>query len=134
MWKIEIQQEDVRRVIGTDWDLGDLRICEEASRYADGSFDFFEAILTRHLYHELGELQAYEAAHEAVERAHANEHGYMTLFNYCRNVFVVQTHAGHHTTDVTIAEDDSLSRRRFEFSFQDLAREQADEEEGEDED
>lgn len=127
MWKYEIQQQEVQLVLGEEWDLGDVRVCEDAYRYSDGSFDFLEELLLRHLYLEVGELQGSEEVYEAIERAQAKEAGYKTLFNYCGKVYVVKTHAGHKTTDVSVADDDSFSRRRFELNLQDLWREVEDE-------
>lgn len=129
MWKYEITEEDAQRVLGEAWDLGEVRVCKEAYCNADGSLDFFEQLLTRHLHQELSELQAAAAAHKAIEQACAKRAGYVTFFNYGGAVYSVRTHAGNRTTDVTVAEEDVFCRTRVPFSFQDLAEEQMEQDE-----
>lgn len=126
MWKYAFNQRDVQRVLGADWDLGTVRVCKEADSCGDGSFDFIEQLLLRHLSLETGELQADEATNRAIASAQQGGKGYVTLFNYCGTVFKVETHVGHRITDVTVADDDYFSRQRLSPNFETLLEEQQD--------
>lgn len=131
----EFSQEEVRQVIGEEWNLGRVWVQEEVHR-AMKHGTFLETILQNHLFPAFTELDSHPCVVDALEKAIDSGQCYATHTFWHGKVFRVESDPSTKVVEVTLVDDNDFCFDTFRTTFKDvlLERELAEFEDDEEKD